>query len=114
MVLRLARHVLYPFHAAEIRLIRPPGGFSKGTNSTAVPDWVDESVAGWIQSEAAAMDAAWGPAKASRGALAFVHIPPYAPSNRPFCLALTSISPYVQTRDPGVTARFEPYARPRT
>ena len=52
------------------------GGFSKGENSTGVPDWVDETVAGWIKSTTEAMDAAWGPASTSRGALAFVHIPP--------------------------------------
>jgi len=52
------------------------GGFSAGPNSTRLPDWVDESVGGWIQSETEAMDAAWGSAE-KRGALAFVHIPPH-------------------------------------
>uniref|UniRef100_A0A0W0G322 Calcineurin-like phosphoesterase domain-containing protein n=1 Tax=Moniliophthora roreri TaxID=221103 RepID=A0A0W0G322_MONRR len=52
------------------------GGFSPGANSVAVPDWVDESVAEWISTETAAMNAAWGPAE-NRGALAFVHIPPH-------------------------------------
>lgn len=52
------------------------GGFSLGANSTRVPDWVDPSVAEWIVSETRAMNAAWGPAE-NRGALAFVHIPPY-------------------------------------
>ena len=52
------------------------GGWSTGTNSTPVPDYVDATVAGWIQSETAAMDAAWG---VNRSALAFVHIPPYVP-----------------------------------
>ncbi|EEB94537.1 hypothetical protein MPER_06633, partial [Moniliophthora perniciosa FA553] len=51
------------------------GGFEPGPNSPGVPDWVDESVAGWISTESAAMNAAWGPAE-NRGALAFVHIPP--------------------------------------
>ncbi|KAH9924213.1 Metallo-dependent phosphatase [Fomitopsis serialis] len=72
------------------------GGFSKGENSTAVPDWVDETVAGWIQSEAEAMDAAWGPASTSRGALAFVHIPPHA---------IQALQPDLNsTRDPGLNA----------
>ncbi|KAK0473749.1 Metallo-dependent phosphatase [Armillaria novae-zelandiae] len=52
------------------------GGFSPGKNSTAVPDWVDSSVAEWIESETASMEDEWGPAE-SRGALAFVHIPPH-------------------------------------
>ncbi|KAJ7593238.1 Metallo-dependent phosphatase-like protein [Mycena floridula] len=52
------------------------GGVTPGINSTTkVPDWVDSSVAGWIASETAAMEKAWGPAE-TRGALAFVHIPP--------------------------------------
>ncbi|CCL99776.1 uncharacterized protein FIBRA_01798 [Fibroporia radiculosa] len=48
------------------------GGFSPGPNSTPVPDWVDESVAGWIQEQTKLMDLAWGPANAARGALAFM------------------------------------------
>ncbi|KAJ7120693.1 Metallo-dependent phosphatase-like protein [Mycena crocata] len=51
------------------------GGVS--TDGSPLPDWVDASVASWIQSETAAMTAAWGPAS-SRSALAFVHIPPHA------------------------------------
>ena len=38
-------------------------------------DWVDASVAGWIESETKSMEEAWGPAT-RRSALAFVHIPP--------------------------------------
>ena len=53
------------------------GGVSTNPNSTALPDWVDSSVADWIESESKAMELAWGPAD-TRGALAFVHIPPYA------------------------------------
>ncbi|KAH9477637.1 putative inactive purple acid phosphatase 16 [Psilocybe cubensis] len=53
------------------------GGFSPNPDSVPVPDWVDESVAGWIESESQAMEKAWGPAEL-RGALAFVHIPPHA------------------------------------
>ncbi|KII84523.1 hypothetical protein PLICRDRAFT_351516 [Plicaturopsis crispa FD-325 SS-3] len=53
------------------------GGWSPGKNSTPVPDWVDSTVAGWIETETAAMNTAWGPAE-DRGALAFVHIPPHA------------------------------------
>ncbi|KIJ99308.1 hypothetical protein K443DRAFT_624447 [Laccaria amethystina LaAM-08-1] len=53
------------------------GGVSTNPNSTVLPDWVDSSVAGWIKSESKAMELAWGPAD-TRGALAFVHIPPHA------------------------------------
>ena len=54
------------------------GGFTEGANSTRVPDWVDENVADWIKINVAAMDTAWGAAEeVNRGALAFVHIPPY-------------------------------------
>ncbi|TFK25358.1 Metallo-dependent phosphatase [Coprinopsis marcescibilis] len=42
-----------------------------------IPDWVDASVADWIQSESALMEAAWGP-DTQRSAMAFMHIPPYA------------------------------------
>ncbi|KAL0571027.1 hypothetical protein V5O48_010934 [Marasmius crinis-equi] len=52
------------------------GGFSPGADSVAVPDWVDESVAGWVANETEMMNAVWGPAE-QRGALAFVHIPPH-------------------------------------
>ncbi|KIP09789.1 hypothetical protein PHLGIDRAFT_126087 [Phlebiopsis gigantea 11061_1 CR5-6] len=54
------------------------GGFSEGSNSTALPDWVDSSVATWIEQETKLMDSVWGPADQTRGALAFVHIPPHA------------------------------------
>jgi hypothetical protein len=52
------------------------GGNSPGNDSHPVPDYVDPSVATWIASETAGMDAVWGPSE-DRGALAFVHIPPY-------------------------------------
>ena len=53
------------------------GGFSEGANSTALPDWVDASVADWITLTVSQMDAAWGPAEqVARGSLVFVHIPP--------------------------------------
>ncbi|KAK0203927.1 Metallo-dependent phosphatase [Desarmillaria ectypa] len=58
-------------------LLSPLGGFSPGENSTPVPDWVDSSVAEWIESETASMENEWGPVE-NRGALAFVHIPPHA------------------------------------
>ena len=61
------------------------GGF-KGNNAAnnpddkkhdvEIPDWVDESVVGWLSSELKKMDAVWGPSS-RRGALAFMHIPPY-------------------------------------
>ncbi|KII84564.1 hypothetical protein PLICRDRAFT_57545 [Plicaturopsis crispa FD-325 SS-3] len=53
------------------------GGWSQQNSSIPVPDWVDSTVAGWIEEETAAMNAAWGPAE-NRGAVAFVHIPPHA------------------------------------
>ncbi|KAI0646140.1 Metallo-dependent phosphatase [Trametes meyenii] len=54
------------------------GGYSEGTNSTPVPDWVDAKVADWIKLTVAKMDEAWGPAdQVERGSLAFVHIPPH-------------------------------------
>lgn len=46
------------------------------TNGTHMPDWVDSSVATWIQSETEKMDTVWGPSE-QRSALAFVHIPPW-------------------------------------
>lgn len=51
------------------------GGFTPGKNSTAVPDWVDASVATWIEEETKTMNAVWGSAD-KRNALVFVHIPP--------------------------------------
>ena len=51
------------------------GGRSPGANSEHLPDWVDDTVARWIESETAAMQAAWGPGM-NREAIAFVHIPP--------------------------------------
>ncbi|KAH6891872.1 Metallo-dependent phosphatase-like protein [Coprinopsis sp. MPI-PUGE-AT-0042] len=55
------------------------GGFAASADQgqTPVPDWVDSSVATWLQAELARMDAAWGSSK-KRGALAFMHIPPSA------------------------------------
>lgn len=53
------------------------GGFFEPTGQERVPDWVDDTVAGWIKEQTSLMDAAWGPAEQNRGALAFVHIPPY-------------------------------------
>lgn len=52
------------------------GGYSPGPDSHPIEDWVHPSVAGWIQTETQRMNDAWGPAS-NRGALAFVHIPPY-------------------------------------
>jgi len=49
---------------------------------TGVPDWVDETVAQWIESETATMESAWGPAE-NWAALAFVHIPPHVASSKP-------------------------------
>ena len=51
-------------------------GNTAGANSTAVPDWVDDSVALWIEQETKLMDSVWGPPGDKRGAVAFVHIPP--------------------------------------
>ncbi|KIJ63787.1 hypothetical protein HYDPIDRAFT_133633 [Hydnomerulius pinastri MD-312] len=51
------------------------GGFK--TDNTPMPDWVDPSVAKWMEEEVAMMNLLWGPAE-RRSALAFVHIPPNA------------------------------------
>ncbi|KAI0766316.1 Metallo-dependent phosphatase [Irpex lacteus] len=53
-------------------------GNTAGQNSTAVPDWVDDSVASWIEQETKLMDSVWGPPNDKRAAVAFVHIPPHA------------------------------------
>ncbi|KAG6864073.1 hypothetical protein C0991_000367 [Blastosporella zonata] len=50
------------------------GGVS--TNATTLPEWVDNSVAVWIKTKTEVMEAIWGSSE-NRGALAFVHIPPY-------------------------------------
>ncbi|KAG8931959.1 hypothetical protein FRC02_001839 [Tulasnella sp. 418] len=49
-------------------------GFTPGKGSAPLPDWVDESVAMWLESEIDAMELAWGPSE-NRAALAFVHVP---------------------------------------
>ncbi|THU96983.1 Metallo-dependent phosphatase [Dendrothele bispora CBS 962.96] len=72
------------------------GGFSSGTNSTPVEDWVHDSVAKWIESEVETMDQIWGPSEENRAALAFVHIPPHVVQN--LQLDLNS------TKDPGLNA----------
>ena len=51
------------------------GGVSPNPNPQTLPDWVDATVADWIQTECKAMEEAWGPQE-SRAAIAFVHIPP--------------------------------------
>jgi len=73
------------------------GGWSPGSTSAPLPDWVDASVAEWIQSESAIMEAAWGTeASRNRGALAFVHIPPHA---------IESVQDGLnETRNPGLNA----------
>ncbi|KAI0794828.1 Metallo-dependent phosphatase [Abortiporus biennis] len=54
------------------------GGFSPGANSQPVPDWVDSTVATWIDQQTSIMNTAWGPAENNRASMAFVHIPPHA------------------------------------
>ncbi|KAL4247635.1 Metallo-dependent phosphatase-like protein [Abortiporus biennis] len=54
------------------------GGFSPGANSKPVPDWVDSTVATWIDQQTSIMNTAWGPAENNRASMAFVHIPPHA------------------------------------
>jgi len=73
------------------------GGWSPGSTSAPLPDWVDASVAGWIQSETAAMEAAWDSVESKkRGALAFVHIPPHT---------IESVQKKLNaTRNPGLNA----------
>ena len=56
----------------------PLAGNTAGENSTQVPDWVDDSVAAWIEQETKLMDSVWGPPSDKRAAIAFVHIPPSA------------------------------------
>lgn len=55
------------------------GGISE--SGEPLPDWVDESVAGWIERESKRMDDAWGPGD-GRAALAFTHIPPCVSNSR--------------------------------
>ncbi|EIM80979.1 Metallo-dependent phosphatase [Stereum hirsutum FP-91666 SS1] len=57
------------------------GGFGPGpsADSNPNPDWVDATVATWINKTKEAMDETWGEAgTVGRGSLAFVHIPPHA------------------------------------
>ncbi|PPR03658.1 hypothetical protein CVT24_007772 [Panaeolus cyanescens] len=78
-------------------------GFSPGPDSTAVPDWVDASVGDWIKSESQLMDEAWGH-PASRGALAFVHIPPHA---------IQAVQPNIDSeRNPGLNGRLSSSTTP--
>lgn len=58
------------------RYITAGGRYPNPDSNVPVPDWVDATVADWIKSETENMEAAWGPSD-SRGAVAFVHIPPY-------------------------------------
>ena len=51
------------------------GGVSPNPNPQPLPDWVDATVADWIETESKAMEETWGPQE-SRAAIAFVHIPP--------------------------------------
>ncbi|KAJ3533020.1 hypothetical protein NMY22_g7507 [Coprinellus aureogranulatus] len=53
------------------------GGFTANETSTPVPDWVDASVAEWVEEQTGRMEEEWGPSE-GRGALAFTHIPPHA------------------------------------
>ncbi|KAG2340703.1 Metallo-dependent phosphatase [Suillus weaverae] len=73
------------------------GGWSPGSTSVPLPDWVDASVAGWIKRETAAMEAGWDSVeRRERGALAFVHIPPHA---------IESVQKTLNTtRNPGLNA----------
>ncbi|KAF8648134.1 hypothetical protein AX16_006384 [Volvariella volvacea WC 439] len=52
------------------------GGITSSPTPRPLPDWVDASVAGWIESETRRMERAWGPAHL-RSAVAFMHIPPH-------------------------------------
>ncbi|KAK7683089.1 hypothetical protein QCA50_013762 [Cerrena zonata] len=72
------------------------GGFFEPTGQQGVPDWVDDTVAGWIQEQTSIMDATWGPAEQNRGALAFVHIPPHVVQ-----ATQTTLN---STRNPGLNA----------
>ncbi|KAF8805826.1 Metallo-dependent phosphatase [Phlegmacium glaucopus] len=70
-------------------------GMSPNPNPQPLPDWVDATVADWIQTESEAMEAAWGPHEC-RAAVAFVHIPPHA---------IQALQPNLNsTKDPGLNA----------
>jgi hypothetical protein len=66
------------------------GGVSPNPNPQPLPDYVDSSVADYIVSETGSMNAIWGPAE-NRGALAFMHIPPYVARTK--CQGFTHLSP---------------------
>ena len=69
--------IAYPRHSlTDLNVVFTLGGFTKNPDSVPEPDWVDDTVAGWIEEQVAMMNAAWGPADQARGSLAFVHIPP--------------------------------------
>lgn len=63
------------FRSAALALLMFSIGGVTPENERA-SDWVDESVAQWIESETRAMETVWGPGE-KRSALAFVHIPPF-------------------------------------
>lgn len=75
----LIREVCSRAWAAWVRktLMQVSGG--RFTDGTHMADWVDSSVAAWIQNETATMNTIWGPPE-QRSALAFVHIPPWVSS----------------------------------
>ncbi|KZT33791.1 Metallo-dependent phosphatase [Sistotremastrum suecicum HHB10207 ss-3] len=51
------------------------GGYDE--RDVPIPDWVDDSVAGWIEEETHMMNKVWGKGE-ERGSLVFMHIPPHA------------------------------------
>ena len=84
-----------------------------------MPDYVDPSVAEWVIHETDLMNSVWGPAE-TRGALAFVHIPPfvyiplpqYTPPNL-FVVYLRNIIKSLQPNlnnetNPGLNGPFNP------
>ena len=65
-----------PLHRHEAYVDYATDGRTQGANPQQLDDWVDPAVATWIEGETALMNEVWGPADTTRGALAFVHIPP--------------------------------------
>jgi len=71
------------------------GGFAAGTGLVPVPDWVDKTVATWIEAETKVMNAAWG-SPDNRASVVFVHIPPHA---------IQALQPNLNTvKNPGLNA----------
>ncbi|KZV79965.1 Metallo-dependent phosphatase [Exidia glandulosa HHB12029] len=92
------KHASDPAPALVLWFFDSQAGIAKNStfeNQIPLNDWVDQSVVGWMESEIALQNKAWGPAT-ERGAIAFVHIPPHIVES----LQQTLNS----TQDPGLNA----------